>query len=246
MNIIQQRNSANRSGFSSRKRQAGVSLVELMIGLALSVIVTSSMVILMGNSMGTATRIIQSSQLSDELRNAMSMMTRDLRRANYSANSIFCYGNASCGDSGAIAEQLGDVDVDGDCFWFALDRDSNGNAADDPVGGFRRVEVGADDIGVIEMWTGDSAPNCNAAQGANGWIQLTDPSVVNVEFLTIDDTDSFTVDVEQDEVVLFTNRQRLVSLTMQGNLVLEQNAGIDMVSRTVRDIVMVRNDYIVP
>ena len=49
----------------------------------------------MANSLGTATRVIHMSQLTDELRNAMSMMTRDVRRANYSANGIFCYGNSN-------------------------------------------------------------------------------------------------------------------------------------------------------
>ena len=66
--------------------QAGVTLIETLIGLALSVIVTVSMVSLMANSMGSATRIIQMSQLTDELRNTMSMMSRDIRRANYTAN----------------------------------------------------------------------------------------------------------------------------------------------------------------
>ena len=72
---------------NSFKKQAGVSLVEAMIALALSMIVVASMVAVMANSMGTATRIIEMSQLTDELRNSMSMMTRDVRRANYSANA---------------------------------------------------------------------------------------------------------------------------------------------------------------
>ena len=80
-----------------------------MISLALSLIVTSAMVVLMANSMGTSTRIIQMSQLTDELRNAMSMMTRDVRRANYSANSIFCYGHSQCGFAGGNALQTGDI-----------------------------------------------------------------------------------------------------------------------------------------
>ncbi len=69
-----------------------------MIALALSLIVTSSMVVLMGNSMGSATRIIEMSQLTDELRNSMSMMSRDVRRANYNVNAIYCFANSECGD----------------------------------------------------------------------------------------------------------------------------------------------------
>ena len=62
--------------------QKGVTLVEAMISLSLSLIVTMGMVALMANSLGTANRIIQMSQLTDEMRNALSIMTRDVRRAN--------------------------------------------------------------------------------------------------------------------------------------------------------------------
>jgi hypothetical protein len=64
------------------RRQAGFTLMEAMISLALSLVVTSAMVALMANSLGTTSRIIQMSQLTDELRNTMSMLTRDIRRAN--------------------------------------------------------------------------------------------------------------------------------------------------------------------
>ena len=90
----------------SISKQTGVTLIETMISLALSLVVTSAMVVLMANSLGTATRIIQMSQMTDELRNAMSMMTRDVRRANYSSNSAYCYANSECGDPGGMAEQF--------------------------------------------------------------------------------------------------------------------------------------------
>jgi len=158
------------------KRQAGATLMETMISLALSALVVSAMVVLMANSLGTATRVIHMSQLTDELRNAMSMMTRDVRRANYSANGIFCYGNSNCGASGAIAEQAGDIQLlpDDECFTFTLDRNFDGNAANDAVSAFRRVTAGG--VGVIEMWTGaaGTAPNCGANAGTFPWIQVTD------------------------------------------------------------------------
>lgn len=231
----------------SRKFQAGVTLVELMIGLALSLVVTSAMVVLMSNSLGTTTRIIHMSQLSDELRNAMSMMTRDLRRANYSANSIFCYGNANCGASGGIAPQAGDLQVVGECFRYTLDRDSNGNAADDAVGGFRRVTTGG--VGVIEMWTGDSDDtssfNCSSDPGTFSWIELTDPNTVNVSEFVINDAGSFTLEFTEDESTTFTNRQRQLLIRMRGELVLEEAAGINMVSRSVEDIIYLRNDFVI-
>ena len=70
------------AGSLCQSRQGGVTLLETLIALALSAVVVIGMVVLMGNSMWTANRITQSSQLNDQLRNVMSMLTRDVRRAN--------------------------------------------------------------------------------------------------------------------------------------------------------------------
>ncbi len=227
-----------------QKRQTGVTLIEAMISLALSLIVTSAMVVLMANSMGTSTRIIHMSQLSDELRNAMSMMTRDVRRANYSANSIFCYGNPACGFAGGDAEQAGDIQVSGDnsCFTFNLDRNFNGVTIDDEAAGFRRVTNGG--IGVIEMWTGGASPDCADAPGADGWIELTDPNTINVMDFVVDDSDSIQETVLEGKPTEFENRQRQIDISIRGELVLEQDRGDVVVSRRLEDTIYVRNDFI--
>jgi len=222
--------------------------MEMMIALALGVVVTSAMVILMANSLGTATRIIHMSQFSDELRNAMSMMTRDMRRANYSANAIFCYGNSDCGASGGIAEQAGPIQISDDfsCFSFTLDRDSDGNAANDAVGGFRRVTTVPGGIGVIEMWTGAApeADPCGSEAGEDDWIELTDPGTVNITQFVVNDQSLPPSIIIESETSSFENHQRQIQIQMEGQLVLEQAAGINMVSRRMEDIIYVRNDYI--
>jgi type II secretory pathway pseudopilin PulG len=239
---------------SSIRRQAGVTLMETMIALALSVVVTSAMVILMGNSLGTATRVIHMSQLTDELRNALSMMTRDVRRANYSAHSLFCYGNSECGAEDGPSPQAGDIqltelDANSWCFTFTLDRGSDGNAANDPVGGFRRVTTdgSADGIGVIEMWTGDeeSTPDCASDAGDEDWVALTDPSTVDVTFLRVLDDGSFTKVVDEGEGETFDSIQREIEIRIAGQLVREdaRNASL-RVRREVWDTIYVRNDFI--
>ena len=221
--------------------------METMIALALSVVVTSAMVILMANSLGTATRIIHMSQLTDEMRNAVSMMTRDVRRANHTANSIFCYGNSDCGAVGGVAQQAGDIQIvslaaNRDCFSYTLDRNFDGNAANDPVGAFRLVPS-ANNAGVIEMWTGaaGATPNCGSAAGTNGWIELTDPATVNITLLDVDDAASFSKEIFEDETNSFDNRQRQIQIRIQGELV---NDTTGIVSRSIEDIIYVRNDFI--
>jgi len=232
------------SGLRMFKRQAGVTLIEAMISLALSLIVTSAMVVLMANSMGTSTRIIHMSQLTDELRNAMSMMTRDVRRANYSANSIFCYGHSQCGFAGGNALQVGDIQIDGECFTFTLDRSFNGDATDDAVGGFRRVVTAG--TGVIEMWTGiaGTTPNCASGAGAANWIELTDPNTVDITFFEVDDAGSITKEIAESKTSTFDSRQREIQISLEGELILEQQKGSVVVVRRLEDIIYVRNDFV--
>ncbi|MGD8357268.1 MAG: hypothetical protein PVG42_04355 [Lysobacterales bacterium] len=246
-----------------RSRQAGATLMETMIALALSVLVTTAMVVLMGNSMGTSNRITQMTQLTDELRNVMSMMTRDVRRANYSAASLLCYGNANCGNQdqtrqisgGSSGDLVVDTTVGAGCLIFQLDRLSNldGNATNDSKGGFRRVVING--RGVIQMWVDAAAttPACNDSANADGWLAVTDPNIVDITGFTVDDSLSADVSVSQASGTLsYTQRQRQLRLSLEGELVLEQRMGWNqtddpvMVRRHVEDVVKVRNDYLTP
>ena len=214
--------------------QAGVTLIETMISLALSVIVTASMVSLMGNSMGSATRIIQMSQLADELRNTMSMMSRDIRRANYSANSIYCYGNVDCGADGS-ATQYADIAIAGgnDCFIFGLDRNWDGDASNDDAGAFRRVTIGA--VGLIEMWIGGSAPDCAAT--STDWVAITDPDFVDITTFTINEGGSFQQTLATAGGGVVTQRKRQIQMQIGGQLIMD-----DRINRTIEDTIDVRND----
>jgi type II secretory pathway pseudopilin PulG len=227
---------SNASHSANIKRQAGVTLIETMISLALSMVVTSAMVVLMANSLGTATRIIQMSQLTDELRNAMSMMTRDVRRANYSANSAYCYANSECGTDGS-ANQFVDIDVtDGSCFIYGLDRDWDGDAATDDAGGFRRVTDPNNNSGKIEMWVGDSSPDCGA--DSTDWIVVTDPDLIDVTTFIVSDADSFSGSVT-NKVNTVTQRTRQIQVQIEGQLILDNT-----ITRRIEDKIKVRNDYI--
>ena len=144
-------------------RQRGASLMEVLVAMSLSLVVTASMIALMSNSLGNTARIIKMTKLADDMRVAMQMMTRDLRRSSYNADSMLCYANDDCGTDGSIvaAPEIVLVDLDddevNDCLTFLLDRDHDGDSTENDAGGFRRVT--ADGVGVIEMWTGGADPN---------------------------------------------------------------------------------------
>jgi prepilin peptidase dependent protein B len=217
-------------------RQAGFTLMEAMISLALSLVVTSAMVALMANSLGTTSRIIQMTQLTDQLRNTMSMLTRDVRRANYSANAAYCYANSDCGADGS-ATQFADVTFDGTtCFTFGMDRNWDGNAAADNAGGFRRVTSGG--VGLIEMWVGDNAPDCTANNDAD-WVAITDPDFVNITVFSADDDDSFSASFTGEAGSTITQRTRQVQVQLEGSLIRDNT-----ITRRIEDVIKLRNDMI--
>ena len=227
-------------------KQAGMSLIETMIALAMSLIVTSSMIALMGNSMGSATRIIEMSQLTDELRNAMSMMSRDVRRAYYNSNNLYCFANSDCGASGGPAEQSSDIldsaggvlAADTSCFVFGLDRNYDGNANNDGGGGFGLGTTNG--VGVIKMWVGDSVPpDCGNINDPdpNDWVAVTDPDFVDVTGFRVSGQDTFENTLEQESGTL-TQRVRYVEMEINGQLIMDNT-----ITRTIRDKVNVRNHF---
>jgi len=238
-----------------------MTLLEALISLALSTIVVIGMVVLMGNSLGTTNRITQMAQLNDELRNVMSMLTRDVRRANYSKASVLCYGNPYCAEQDLTRQEGGDTPlgahmiVEADCLIFQVDRtgEDTGDATNDSKGGFRRVEIGG--VGVVQMWADADAtvPGCDDGADADGWVAVTDPNIVDIVEFSIDDSLSIEKSIFQDEGESeYTQRQRYLRLAVEGELVLEQRmgwvAGDDeqMIRRRVEDDITVRNDYLWP
>lgn len=248
MNKLMQKNPDRRIGFRSVHRQSGLTLMEMMISLALSLVVTTAMITLMGNSMGSATRIIQMTQLSDELRNAMSMLSRDVRRANYNPYSLHCYANADCGiddDDPMKVNFIDDLDVvayqGNACLLYFLERAApTGEPGAIGGGGFRLAAT--DGVGRIEMWTGAAAPPDDCS--GNNWIAVTDPSFVNITDLTIEEDEGLTgtfsdTVLRKDGSVLLDMRTRQVRMQMEGQLLIEPT-----IVRRIEDTIRVRNDFI--
>lgn len=229
---------------SFKKRQSGASLMEVLVAMSISLVVTATMIALMATSLSSTTRIIQMTKLTDDMRVALQMMSRDVRRSSYNANSMLCYANDDCASDGAItaAADINMVDLDSDsvndCFTFLMDRDHDGDSTEDNAGGFRRVTSGG--VGVIEMWTGDSAPDCTDAAGSAGWVQITNPENMDIFDFSIDD------DLSYSQVILddgagntVSQRVRKVRMDIQGRLVLDNT-----ISRQMEDIIAVRNDLL--
>lgn len=236
-------NSAVSTSVRPRTGQTGFSLLEVVISMGLSLFVTAAMVALMSNSMGNATRLVLMTKLSDDLRMTMQMMTRDVRRTNYNADAILCYGNDDCAEDGTLTQPT-DIFISdaGDCFTFMLDRNHD-NYVDPAInaGGFRRRVV--DNVGVIEMWTGGDEPDCTASgadAGAVEWVSLTDTSNMNVTAFIVDDDLSYTQVIFDDGAGgLVSQKVRKLRLRIGGEL--RDSNGVN---RRIEDIISVRNDLL--
>ena len=220
-------------------KQKGMSLMEVLIAMSISLVVTASMIALMANSLGSTARIVNMTKLSDDLRTTMQMMTRDVRRSSYNANSMFCYANADCGSDGAVT-LAGDITINAtnDCFTFLTDRDHDGDSTNNSAGGFRRVISSG--VGVIEMWTGNAAPDCSVAAGTAGWVQITNPESMDIFVFSVDDNLSYTEVILDDGLGnILSEKVRKIRMNMRGRLVVDNS-----IVRRIEDVISVRNDLL--
>lgn len=226
----------DRSGFPELRRQAGFGLMEGVIAMGISLVVTASMVALMSNSLSNTSRIVNMTKLSDDLRATMQMLTRDVRRASYNADALLCYGNENCYTDGSIT-MPGDVVIsdDGECFTFQLDRGHNGDGTDDAAGGFRRVETGG--IGGLEMWTGGNSPDCD--DDDESWVSVSNSDNMNITGFSVNDDQSYTETVFDDGVTVIQQRVRKLTFVIDGELVTDSD-----ISRRMEDVISVRNDIL--
>jgi prepilin peptidase dependent protein B len=220
-------------------RQAGFSLMEAVVAMSISLVVTASMVALMANSLGTTSRIVNMTKLSDDLRSTMQMLTRDVRRASYNANAVLCYGNDNCFTDGSVT-LAGDLVINNsqDCFTFQLDRLHDGNSINDAAGGFRRIVDG--DVGALEMWTGNNSPDCAAGDDVN-WVRVTNANSMNITAFNINDDDLSYTQVIFDDGAGNTISQRVRKVRFQIDAQLVNATGI---TRHIEDVISVRNDLL--
>jgi hypothetical protein len=220
-------------------RQAGASLMEVMVAMSISLVVTAAMVALMSNSLGTTARIIKMTKLSDDMRVAMQMMTRDVRRSSYNADAMLCYSNPNCDTDGSIVA-AGDITINNTntCFVYLLDRDHDGDSTENDAGGFRHVTVGG--VGVIEMWTGGASPDCSSAAGSAGWVQITNPDNMDIFGFTVNENLSYTQLIQDDGFGnTMSQKVRKLRMNMRGRLVLDNT-----IVRRMEDVINVRNDLL--
>jgi Tfp pilus assembly protein PilW len=160
-----------------------MTLIELMVAMVVSVIASTAMVIMLANTLGNTSETIQMTKLTNEMRTAMSLITRDLRRANYHWDAANCYANVNCNPDGTKIMAI--TPVGGDCFRFWFDRKGDGDL---DAGAFQRITRGS--VGILQMTISETATNtCGVDWGAT--LDITDADTVNVTEFTVTNLESY-------------------------------------------------------
>ena len=240
----------------NNSKQTGATLMEVLVAMSISLVVTAAMIAMMANSLGTTTRIIKMTKLTDDMRVALQMMTRDVRRSNYNADSMLCYANDNCASDGAITS-AGEINISAsnDCFWFLTDREHDNYESDIAAGAFRRVEVDLNgdgsSVGVLEMWTGSGTPPstiCDSDVENDDWVEITNPDNMDISAFSVVDNDnepgsrlSYTqvIQTDADGNPTLSQTVRKVRMNIQGQLVMDNT-----IDREMEDTITVRNDLL--
>ena len=156
-----------------RPVRRGLSLVELMVGLVVSMIVVGGAISMMVRLQTTTWRLLYETRLNQDLRAAADLVARDLRRGGFWGNAI--QGTLAVGAGSSVAQNpyaaLSNSSSDGVSYRFSRDATENNTLDDAERFGFRRHD------GVLQMQT------------ANGvWQDLTDDKNLLVTALTITPT----------------------------------------------------------
>jgi prepilin peptidase dependent protein B len=207
---------------AARRKPSGFSLVETLVALAIGLLVVSAAIVAVNGSLRENHRLVLDARLHQDLRTAVEVMTRDLRRAGH-------WAGASTGHTlNPYALALAPAAFDAkplDQIAFAYSRDAVENHILDPNERFAyRLRRSA-----IEMQLG---------QG--NWQAMTDAGTMTVSSL------SFTPQLQ--EIELTESRDGACQPRLQVRSIalrIDAHATADRrIARSVQSVVRLRNDHV--
>lgn len=144
------------------RKQSGITLIELMIAMILSLLVAGAIITIFITNIKSATENIKMVHLNQELRTVMGFMSDEIKRAGYSASGDENYMGAwNTSTAGCIIYSY-DQNADGSAFAAGTDRL-----------GFKLAN------GIIS-W-GQNVTSCTVGD----WQPLTDTGTANITVFTI-------------------------------------------------------------
>jgi type IV pilus assembly protein PilW len=211
----------------------GLSIMELLIGIAVGMIVISGAAMLFARNLSGSKLLLAESRLNEDLRNAADLLTRDLRRAGYWGNAI--KGTQAIGagaittanpysDSTASAQQVD--------YRFSREVDVPENDALDPSSeqfGFRLHDK------AIQMQV-----------GTDNWSDITDKTSVEITTFTVTPTVTSVSLGDACPNACLPGQPNCPTATVRSYAVLLHGVSVrdSGLQRTLRSTVRVRNDQV--
>jgi prepilin peptidase dependent protein B len=161
-------------------RQRGLSLVEMLVGVAVGLFLIAGATTLFVANLGSSRKMLVEARLNQDLRAAADLISRDLRRAGYWSNAIMGTLSASAAAGPSASNPFVAASAVGSQVNYLFDRDSDDVVNNNDAFAFRLQTVNG--VGVIQM-----SLSAASAVAAN-WQTLTDPLAVNVTAFTITPT----------------------------------------------------------
>jgi len=233
---------------SNKRKISGFSLIEMMVALAAGLIVSTAVVAFAFSSMKSNGEYVQSTRLTQELRNTMDLVTRELRRAGYDEYALKYLASGNASPFSRLLLDNTNVTPSGtfSCVVYSYDRDKGIPGTRDTSNGeirgirwFSRT-VNGETVGVIEYAesSGSTGVACDgdspdytkypvACDSVSHWCALSDPRRLNVSQFAITD----------NRAVVEGVQVRDLDVSMIGGL-----AGSSDISREVKSKIRVRSD----
>jgi prepilin peptidase dependent protein B len=155
-------------------RQRGITLVELMVGIAVGLFIVAAASFMLSNQLEDNRRLILDTQLQQDLRSATDLVSRDLRRAGYWGNAdkgVWLRGVAGAANpyTDIVASEEGGSEA---TYTYSLDAQQTPAVPEnDVVDGYDNSGFRLKD-GAIELLLGR-------------WQQVTDPETLKIKIFII-------------------------------------------------------------
>ena len=198
--------------------QRGGSLIELMISILIGLLILAGVLTMYVSIVKSDSDNLKSIRLNQDMRAAMGLIVRDLRRAGYNS------GAAADLLTGAAVKPFQNLNVDtiNSCLNYSYDADENGALVSESFG--FKLNAGA-------IQSSTNTTDCSA----NGtWFNLTDQFLTNISVFSVSDPDT---DGDGNPGITSNGvTTHLVTVSFTANLIRDTT-----VVRTITETVEVRN-----
>ena len=210
----------------------GFTLVELMVAMVIMLLLAVATVKIEANMFRTNTEAIHMIQLSQEMRAAIQLITRDIRRSGYNDDSLASFLSTQAIGSGVT---MGGPDANDTVSCLQVRYDDLDGSAKNVVYRLRVISA----VGRVSAHFGAVA-TCDTTITDAGWVDLSDPLITHVlglEFVL----DGHLTDIAENLNTGNTIQVGVEQINITINARLRANTAV---TRSITNEVQLRNQYL--